>query len=91
MPGAAVPTRDLGRTGERLRHRSRWMAPRVPLALREGEHPHHPDGHRRRDHLSRQQLALLRRDQRKTDLRDGYRERAFLMTKIDGRSRKKAA
>jgi aryl-alcohol dehydrogenase-like predicted oxidoreductase len=55
---------------------------------------HHPRRDRSRRQLHGQLLGLQRRQEPRLDgraLRDGYRKRVFLMTKIDGRTRKAAA
>src|SRR5581483_8564388 len=57
---------------------------------RAGEHPADPQRDRPRHHVPRQLVGLQRRGERDAmgaALRDGYRQKVFLMTKIDGRTR----
>ncbi len=89
-----VPYRTLGRTGEKVSLVGVGGS-HIGRVSETGEPPDHPRRARQRHQLPRQLLGLQRRQERGVGwarpCRDGYRQKAFLMTKIDGRTKKAAA
>ncbi len=72
---------------------ARRISPRDGIG-RTGKHPHHPHRARQRQSTSSTTAGTITagvsEDRMGKALRDGYRQKAFLMTKIDGQTRRAA-